>query len=526
MLDNTTVLVVGAGPTGLLLASELLRRKVQCRVIDAHQAPLHWDRATVVHPRSLELFEGLGLLDPLLTAGVKQRVARLHSQGAVLGEIDLSICGSRYGFNIGISEEVIESILTEYLHRQYGTAIRSSSLIGLADHEGGLLATVQREGTTEQILAKWVVGCDGLHSTCRTLTGIDMIGHDIIEPWAVFDATLVGWQDSYEANYAYLDEIPVILTALPDQRWRVYLRPSCPTSDLVVDASSTISRYLPMFGFDRIENPTRFHCHTKVARRFRSRCVFLAGDAAHVCSPAQGHGMNTGLQDAVNLAWKLALVCHGYCDPVLLDSYEAERRPVAEMVTASGDAVELAQMVIGPAERQARDKALRAIFANPDARHHEAVAEAELDIDYGGSPIVMGDKHDALAPGQRLPDTIEICLAGGRACLLHELANRAGHTALLIGGSSIRTEALARVDNSIRAQSLASVIIEEIVVISAGSDDQSPYARVTPTAAEQLGIGEITLLVIRPDGHIGLRSDRNHLDDLTAYQQLLVSGQT
>ena len=110
--------------------------------------------------------------------------------------------------------------------------------------------------------------------------------------------------------------------------------------------------------------------------------------------------------------------------------------------------------------------------------------------------------------------------------MLHELANRAGHTALLIGGSSIRTEALARVDNSIRAQSLASAIIEEIVVISAGSDDQSPYARVTPTAAEQLGIGEISLLVIRPDGHIGLRSDRNHLDDLTAYQQLLVSGQT
>jgi 2-polyprenyl-6-methoxyphenol hydroxylase-like FAD-dependent oxidoreductase len=526
MFDRATVLVVGAGPTGLLLASELLRRNVECRVIDAHQAPLHWDRATVVHPRSLELFEGLGLLDPLLTAGVKQRIARIHSQGVVLGEIDLSICGSRYGFNIGISEEVTESILTKYLHRQDGKVIRSSSLIGLADHEGGLLATVQREGTTEQVLAQWVVGCDGLHSTCRTLIGIDMIGHDIIQPWAVFDATLVGWQDSYEANYAYLDEIPVILTALPDQRWRVYLRPSSPSSDLVVDASSTISRYLPTFGIDGVENPARFHCHTKVARRFRSGRVFLAGDAAHVCSPAQGHGMNTGLQDAVNLAWKLALVCHGFCGPVLLDSYEAERRPVAEMVTASGDAVELAQMVIDPAERRARDEALRVIFADPDSRHHEAVAEAELDIDYGGSPIVMGDKHDALAPGQRLPDTIEVCLADGSPCMLHELANCAGHTALLIGGSSIHTEALARAEDFIRAQSLASVIIEAIVVIAAGTNDQSPYARVTPTAAEQLGIGEITLLVIRPDGHIGLRSDRNHVDDLTSYQQLLVSGQT
>ena len=205
MFDSTTVLVVGAGPTGLLLASELLRRNVACRVIDAHDAPLHWDRATVVHPRSLELFEGLGLVDLLLTAGVKQRGARLHSQGVVLGEIDLSVCGSRYGFNIGISEEVTESILTDYLHRQGGNVIGSSSLIGLADHADGVLATIQREGITEQVLAQWVVGCDGLHSTCRTLTGIDMIGHDIIQPWAVFDATLVGWENSYEANYAYLD---------------------------------------------------------------------------------------------------------------------------------------------------------------------------------------------------------------------------------------------------------------------------------------------------------------------------------
>jgi 2-polyprenyl-6-methoxyphenol hydroxylase-like FAD-dependent oxidoreductase len=524
MLAETTVLVVGAGPTGLLLASELLRRNVACHLIDAHQAPMHWDRATVVHPRSLELFEGLGLVGPLLTKGVKQRIARIHSQGAVLGEIDLSICGSRYGFNIGISEEVTESILTDYLHRQGGRVNRSSTLTGLADHEGGLLATIQREDAMEQIAAKWVVGCDGLHSTSRTLTGIDMVGHDIIEPWAVFDATLIGWQDSYEANYAYLDATPVILTALPDQRWRVYLRPSSPDSDLVADAWSTISRYLPTLGFDGVANPARFHCHTKVAGRFRSGRIFLAGDAAHVCSPAQGHGMNTGLQDAINLAWKLALVCRGDAAETLLDSYEAERRPVAEMVTASGDAVELAQMITEPAARCVRDDTLRAAFADPNSRHHEAVAEAELDIDYGGSPIVMGHKHDSLAPGQRLPDTIEVHLANGRTRMLHELAVRAGHTALLIGGSLVQTQALAPVDELIRAQSRASAIIEEIAVITASSDDRSQYARITPTAAEALGIAELTLLVVRPDGHIGLRSDRNHVEDLAAYQRLLASG--
>jgi 2-polyprenyl-6-methoxyphenol hydroxylase-like FAD-dependent oxidoreductase len=465
----------------------------------------------------------LGLHKPLLTAGVKQRVARIYSQGSVLGIIDLSTCGSRYGFNIGISEEVTESILTEYLHQQGGQVIRSSSLVELVDHGDRVLATVERDGAREQILAQWVVGCDGFHSTSRTLSGIDMIGHDIIQPWAVFDATLVGWQDSYEANYAYLDEIPVILTALPDQRWRVYLRPSSPDSDLVADASSTINRYMHGLRIDCVANPTRFHCHTKVATRFRSRRVFLAGDAAHVCSPAQGHGMNSGLQDAINLAWKLALVCHGYCNPVLLDSYEAERHPVAEMITASGDAVELAQMMADPVERRTRDEGLRAMFASPDLRHHEAVAEAELDIDYGTSPIVMGARHDKLAPGQRLPDAIEVHLADGASCMLHELANRAGHTALLIGGSWVTAEALARVDGLMRAQIRASDIIEEILVIAGGSGDPGPYAWITPTAGQQLGIGEFTLLVIRPDGHVGLRSDGNTVDDLTAYQRLLMS---
>src|SRR6516165_10463197 len=106
MVADVAVLVVGAGPTGLLLASELHRRRVECRIIDAHPAPLPWDRATVVHPRSLEVFESLGLVEPLLAMGVKQHFVRVHSAGRVLGEIDLSICGSRYNFNIGISEEV------------------------------------------------------------------------------------------------------------------------------------------------------------------------------------------------------------------------------------------------------------------------------------------------------------------------------------------------------------------------------------------------------------------------------------
>ena len=126
-----SVLVVGAGPTGLLLAAELQRRGVPCHLIDALPGPLHWDRATVVHPRSLEVFESLGLIGRFLDAGTKQCAVKIHSGGQLLGTMDLSTCGSRYGFNLGVSEEVTETILTDYLHRQGGQVNRSSRLVGL-----------------------------------------------------------------------------------------------------------------------------------------------------------------------------------------------------------------------------------------------------------------------------------------------------------------------------------------------------------------------------------------------------------
>lgn len=524
-MTAVTVLVVGAGPTGLLLASELHRRGVECLLIDAHDSPMGWDRATVVHPRSLEIFESLGIVEPLLKQGVKQRRAVLHADGAVLGEIDLSLCGSRYPFNIGISEEVTESILTDYLTRQGGKVIRSTRLVALEQREDGVFATIGQDGTATQVSAQWVVGCDGHASTVRTQAGICQDGHDIAAPWAVFDATVTGWLESYEGNYAYLDELPVILTALPDQRWRVYLRPSSPTSDLVADASSTLERYLPTARFENIENPTRFHCHSKIARQFRSGRILLAGDAAHTCSPAQGHGMNTGLQDAFNLAWKLALVCQATCSDALLDSYEAERRPAAELVIAEGDAAEAAQSTMGPDERRTRDTAIHAALADPTSRHHEAVAEAELDIDYSNSPIVTGDRHDALGPGQRLPDQIAVQPVASGSCMLNDFANRRGHTALLIGGASTTQSELAAVHRSIHA-GIDLPVLEATIALTAHPHGGDGYARLDPSAADRLGVSGITLLVVRPDGHVGLRADGRHVEALAAYNTLLGSAQT
>jgi 2-polyprenyl-6-methoxyphenol hydroxylase-like FAD-dependent oxidoreductase len=515
------VLVVGAGPTGLLLASELQRRDVPCHLIDARPAPLHWDRATVVHPRSLEVFESLGLVDRFLNAGCKQRTIKIHSGGKVLGTMDLSTCGSSYGFNLGLSEEVTESILTDYLHQHGGEVNRSSRLVGLKPHTDGVLADIEREGDRYKVDAQWVVGCDGLHSPTRELSGIGFGGHDIAKPWAVFDATLQGWAETFEAIFVYLETLPVILTALPGRRWRVYMRPSTPESDLVAEATSIIRLYAPAVSFVDVENPTRFHCHTKVATQFRSGAVFLAGDAAHLCSPAEGHGMNSGLQDAFNLAWKLALVYHGAATPTLLDSYEAERRPVAEVITQSGDATEHAQTITDPTERDSRDQAIRAMLADPATRHHEIVAEAELNVDYSQSPIVSGEANSCLAPGQRLPDTIQVQRSDGQPCRLHELAYRAGHTLLLVGGPSAHGPALVDLHAALDKLATDSPLFEAAIALSTQPELCDQIGRLEPTGAGLLGIQGTTLLVVRPDGYVGLRSDRDHLNALERYRTLV-----
>ena len=520
--QRASVLVVGAGPTGLLLASELERRSVPCHLIDARSAPMHWDRATVVHPRSLQIFESLGLVDKFLEAGCKQRTIKLHSGGKVLGTLELAGCGSIYGFNLGVSEEVTESILNEYLQQQGGEVHRGSRLVGLTRHAGGATAEIERDGNVYKVDAQWVVGCDGIHSPTRELSGIPFEGHEIAKPWAVFDAAVQGWTDTHEGNFCFLETLPVIFTALPGKRFRVYLRPNSETSDLVADATTILQRYVPGASFIDVENPTRFHCHTKVAGKFRSGAVFLAGDAAHLCSPAEGHGMNCGLQDAFNLAWKLALVHQGAAGPALLDSYEAERRPVADRITKSGDATEHAQTMTNVVERAARDQNIKAMLADAKLRHVELVAEAELNVDYSSSPIIAGDANTFLAAGFRLPDNLMTKQPDAFACGLHHLAHRAGHTLMLLAGPNSNVAAFADLHAAMQKYAEASPIFEAAVAAATNHRDlPADTGRLEPAAAKLLGVDSITLLVVRPDNYIGLRADANHLAALDRYRALV-----
>jgi 2-polyprenyl-6-methoxyphenol hydroxylase-like FAD-dependent oxidoreductase len=518
--SSPQVLVVGAGPTGLLLAAELERRDVGCLLIDALDVPRGWDRATVVHERSLEIFEALGIVDRLLPEGVRTRGARFHSNGEILGELSLDLNGSRYGFQLGVSEEVTESVLTDYLQAHGGAVTRSTRLVGLEAGEEAVTATLQRDGERREVVAEWVVGCDGVYSAVRDAVGIEFPGIDIDADWAVFDTAVEGWNEDYDLVSVHLDQPPVILTPLPGHRWRVYLRPTSRTSDLVAEAGEVLQRYAPGVRLVGVESPGRFRCHSRVAASYRSGRVLLAGDAAHACTPAEGHGMNTGLQDAFNLGWKLALVCRADAGAGLLDTYEAERRPVAERVVASGTDVEGAHALTDAGERAARDAEIRRTISDPETAHHEAAADSELDRSYPRSRAVAGDDGPGPTPGMLLPDTRHVEPVDGGPRRLHELTHRHGYTLLVLGGPHADPGRVAELVAELEPHSGRAV--DAVLGLCTRRGDL-PVGWMDESVAAQLGVSGVTVLGVRPDRYIGLRDDSGDPHTVQAYLNALVS---
>jgi 2-polyprenyl-6-methoxyphenol hydroxylase-like FAD-dependent oxidoreductase len=518
--NGAQVLVVGAGPAGLLLAGELERRDVPCLLIDALDAPLTWDRATVVHARSLEIFEALGLEDAVLADGVRTRGARFHSDGAVLGVLDFAAGGGTYPFDIGVSEEVTERVLTAFLESQGGSVTRGTRLVALTPGDDAVTATVEHDGEQRDVVVSWVVGCDGLHSAVREAAGIDYPGTAIDRQWAVFDTTIDGWQGDYDFVSVHLDVPPVILTPLPGQRWRAYVRPTSETSDLVAEAAAVIARYEPDAAFVDVENPVRFWCHSRIAASYRSGPILLAGDAAHACTPAEGHGMNTGLQDVFNLGWKLALVCRGEAGAALLDTYDLERRPVARTVVASGAATEAAHALTDPAQRAARDAELRRAIADPFAAHHDAAAHAEIDRCYPRSRAVAGDESAGASPGRRVPDTARVEPVGSAAQPLHRFAHRPGPTVLALGGPGAEPERMQRLLADLGP--LVGGPVDAVVAFSTHPSGPN-VGRMEEYVATQLGVTGLTVLVVRPDRYVGFRDDHGDAGAVVAYLDALVA---
>jgi 2-polyprenyl-6-methoxyphenol hydroxylase-like FAD-dependent oxidoreductase len=344
---DTDVLVVGAGPTGLMLANQLVRRGVSTLIIDRHAGPSLETRALGVQARTLEIYSQLGIVDRALELGKRGTGGNIWADGQRRARVALSDAGEKvtpYPFILVLGQDDNERIMGDHLRELGSTVQWNSELVSLTQQADSVTAVVKLpDGSHRNILTAWVAGCDGARSAVRESIGITFAGAPYQHVFFVADTEITGSMVPDEVNvYLFKDGFHLLFPMRGKDHWRI------------VGILPQGLRDKPDLKFDTVIPSLRnesgeglsikscawfstYRIHHRSAVRFRDRRCFLLGDAAHIHSPVGAQGMNTGLQDAYNLAWKLALVVKNHAKPALLDSYEQERIPVAQALLNGTD---------------------------------------------------------------------------------------------------------------------------------------------------------------------------------------------
>jgi 2-polyprenyl-6-methoxyphenol hydroxylase-like FAD-dependent oxidoreductase len=363
---DTDVLIAGAGPTGLALAVALATRGVSAIVIDRLSEGANTSRAAVVHARTLEVLEPLGVSGALVERGIPAQRFTIRDRDRVLVPISFEGLPTRYPYTLMVSQEITESVLAARLAELGGQVLRPRTLVALSQDESGATATLD-DGT--RLRARYIVGADGMHSTVRKSVGIPFSGGSYGESFVLADVRLTGAVPRDEVILYFSAAGMVVVAPLPGGVHRIVATvddaPENPSASYVQALLDARGPQRERALVQEVLWGSRFRVHHRVADRYRADRVLLAGDAAHVHSPAGGQGMNAGILDALSLAPALARALSG--DPTALDAYAAERRPVAEQIVAFADVL-TRLATVRPVLRTLRNLLLRTLSLLPPFR--------------------------------------------------------------------------------------------------------------------------------------------------------------
>jgi 2-polyprenyl-6-methoxyphenol hydroxylase-like FAD-dependent oxidoreductase len=523
-----TLLIVGAGPTGLTLATQLQAFGTRFRIIDREADQVHESRALAIQPRTLEVLTGLGLADTLVERGNPAVCVEMHTRArtAQLPLFDIGLDDTAYPFLLFLSQAETEAILNEHLARHDVTVERGVELTDLQQTPDHVTCTLRHaDGRTESLQADYVIGCDGAHSAVRDRAGIDFTGSAYPQTFALADLDA----DSLDpdAVHVYLSPAGMLFFFPLDQPapWRLLAMqptqehlpgaesPSLTELQALTDAytANTVQLHDPVWR-------TYFRLHHRHATTYRAGRVFLAGDAAHIHSPAGAQGMNTGIQDAWNLGWKLALITDGIANPELLHTYQTERQPVGRYVLRFTDRAFTIATSTNPLVRFARTHiAPRLIGLAARSRRGRAAGLrtlAQLTISYRDSPAVHEGTpklHRGPHAGDRLPDA-PVSL-DGIPLTLHRALAAPRHHLLLTGPPAAWPP-----------DQIASLAERHATVIDVHQLTREPASGALHDtegqAHQRLGLrqGDVTAqYLVRPDGHIAYRAAGTNLAGLRTH---------
>ncbi|MEV6582636.1 FAD-dependent monooxygenase [Streptomyces sp. NPDC051582] len=518
------VLVAGAGPVGLTAAAELRRRGISCRIVDRLPARLPYAKAVGIQPRTLEIWDRMGFVRAALEAAVPMRGQLTYVNGVEQPRLDLVLPPEvPYRF-AALPQYETERIIEEFLEG-FGTRVeRGTELVSFVQDAEGVTSRLTGPGGQEEVRTRFLVGCDGAHSVVRKGLGLAFEGGAFPEEYMLADIE-VDWDLPYgygvramhhDARGA-VDDVLVCIPLPGDRRYRVSmlvppeLSAAPPRGDEVVvhglEGGRTPGIRHIQAVLDRLSpQPTTasamrwssvFRISHRLVDRYGEGRVFVAGDAAHIHPPTGAQGMNTGIQDAWNLAWKLALAVRGAGAPGLLASYDAERRPVGEEVVG----------------RTVRHSA-GGVQADPEDADTLMMREAQLLVGYRGSPLVRAaDPEDGDGSGPRPGDRAPDCggLSGHIAAYpvrLFDLLRGREHV-LLLYGPGTALDGLAELAGAVRNFAPGRVQVCAILAEAAPEADRGApvpvYRDGRGEFARMYGVREPAAFVVRPDGYLGAR---------------------
>ncbi len=379
---NPRILIAGAGPTGLALAAELRRRSVSSTIIDRQPAGANTSRACVVHARTMEVLEPLGVTEDLVAQGVKVPIFRVRDRDRPLITVDFSKIPSPYPFTLMIPQDRVERCLLDHLEELGGSVARPCELVRFAASASHVEAQVRGEDGAQTINADWLIGCDGMHSKVREQSGVAFEGGAYQQSFVLADVHMQWPLSRDEVTQFYSPKGLVVVAPLPDDRFRIVATvdeaselPSAQFMQSILDSRG------PSANPGRIRDvrwSSRFHIHRRLVQSPRRGRILLCGDAAHVHSPAGGQGMNTGIQDSVSLAEGLAATLQDDAE-MRLDVWAAKRHRIARDVVAMTDRMTRLATMTSPTGQTLRNIAVAFAGHLPPVRSALARTLAELD---------------------------------------------------------------------------------------------------------------------------------------------------
>lgn len=519
------VFVVGAGPSGLLMAAELIRHGLRCRIIDKSSHPSDKSQALAIQARTLEILNYIGITDECIEQGLKISHVIPTSQGKKLCDISLEHAETPYPFVLSLEQSKFERILIEKLQKMGCHVERKLELLDFQQSAESVHLSLKNKGKEEVCKAKWLIGCDGAHSTVRHRLGLSFEGGSFPQIFSLMDLDMQ-WKYPRDRAVGFLEKTG-ILFCIPikdKNRCRLVFQTDRSLAFLkthkIIDHGEISSSVLPKPTLEEAKQiihqyadrnailknlvwSSNFSINSRMVGRYQKGRVFLVGDASHIHSPVGGQGMNTGLQDAFNLAWKLAFVHKGILKEALIESYNEERYYVGKkLLQATEKATHflLARSVFAVL----RNKLLSFITSFSAFRKAFVAAVSEINICYPSSRWIVQTRGGDVKrkAGKRAPDVL-ILSDGSKTSLFSVLQASTSFHLLFI---DLKEQFNDRDAIAKKIESKYGSWIEVQIIL------QDPSGNIQKT------YGDLTLYLIRPDGYI---SYCGPLSNIKAFERYL-----